>query len=92
MLDKDTFDTLTDTYPTASWALWSDDFPNNGCVEEDPTAVRDFLAASEQRARMNPSVVFVGLNPRENLLLPSRTSTGSGSRLGMEYTGKMIGG
>lgn len=68
-VDRETFDALAD-YATASWALWSDSFPDNGCVEEDPAAVGDFLAAPEQRERMNPSVVFVGLNPAGDIPAP----------------------
>ena len=68
-VDRETFDALAD-YTTASWALWSDSFPDKGCVEEDPAAVGDFLAAPEQRERMNPGVVFVGLNPSGDIPAP----------------------
>lgn len=67
IVDNDTFDTLADEWPTASWAIWSDDFPDEGCIEEDPTAVRNFLAAPEQRKRMQADVVFAGLNPSGEL-------------------------
>lgn len=80
-LDQETVDTLADKYPTASWAIWSDDFPDEECVEEDPAAVRDFLTAPEQRARMTPNVVFVGLNPSGELVAELSNFHGVGQKL-----------
>lgn len=66
-IDQERFDTLAE-YPTASWALWSDDFPDEGCIEDDPTAVREFLAG--QREQLRPDVVFLGLNASGELKAP----------------------
>lgn len=80
-VNREMFDTLADEYPTASWALWSDDFHEDRCLEENPDDVRDFLAAPEQRTRMTPSVVFVGLNLSGEILADLSNFHGLGQKM-----------
>lgn len=70
-MDVRTLETLKDQYPTSSWALWSPEFPDDGCVEEDSKQLFDFI--SERRDSLRPSVVLLSLNPSTHL--PSTTKT-----------------
>ncbi|WP_436909046.1 hypothetical protein [Halosimplex marinum] len=60
-VDLTTFDRLRTRYPGSSWALWSDSFPEVGCLEEDSDDLVAFLEAN--RDQLTPAVVFVSLNP-----------------------------
>jgi hypothetical protein len=42
-MDVSTLEELKDEYPTSSWALWSPDFPNDGCVEEDAAELFEYI-------------------------------------------------
>lgn len=50
-----------DRYGSASWAIWSDSFPDDGCIEEDPNALYTYIA--ERTQDLTPEVVFLSLNP-----------------------------
>lgn len=60
-VNRETLETLRDTYPASSWAIWSDSFPEEGCLEDDPEALVSFVESN--RERLTPSVVFCSLNP-----------------------------
>jgi hypothetical protein len=64
-MDVNTLATLKDEYPTSSWALWSSEFPNEGCIEEDPSALYEFI--KDNREQLRPSVVLLSLNPSTEL-------------------------
>ena len=64
-MDVSTLKTLKDEYPTSSWALWSSEFPDHGCVEEDPAKFFEFI--SDNRDRLRPSIVLLSLNPSTKL-------------------------
>jgi hypothetical protein len=64
-MDERTLATLRDEYPTSSWALWSADFPEEGCLEDDPEAFYRFI--TRNRERLRPSVVLLSLNPSTQL-------------------------
>ena len=51
---------LKDNHPTSSWAIWSQEFPKEGCVEEDASKFYDFIQQSREQLR--PSVVLLSLN------------------------------
>lgn len=60
-MDLETLQHLRSEYPGSSWALWSDDFPDDGCVEEDTDDLIEFIHAN--RNRLNDRVVLLSLNP-----------------------------
>jgi len=64
-MDVSTLEELKDEYPTSSWALWSPDFPNDGCVEEDAAELFEYI--KNNRTRLRPSVVLLSLNPSTKL-------------------------
>lgn len=64
-MDVGTLETLKDEYPTSSWALWSSNFPEDGCIEENPAELYDFI--KRNRDRLRPSVVLLSLNPSTHL-------------------------
>jgi hypothetical protein len=64
-MDIGTLATLKDEYPTSSWGLWSSNFPEEGCTEEEPAAFFDFI--KRNRDRLRPSVVLLSLNPSTKL-------------------------
>lgn len=64
-MDDSTLATLKDKYPTSSWALWSADFPDEGCIEEDPADFFEFI--KRNRERLRPSIVLLSLNPSTEL-------------------------
>lgn len=51
---------VQDSYPWASWAIWSDTFPEDGCVEEIPSKIADFFL--ERYGKLTPEVILLGLN------------------------------
>jgi hypothetical protein len=64
-MDVSTLETLKDDYPTSSWALWSSEFPNDGCAEESPAELFGFI--KQNQGRLRPSVVLLSLNPSTKL-------------------------
>lgn len=64
-MDVRTLETLKNQYPTSSWALWSPEFPDDGCVEEDSKQLFEFI--SERRDSLRPSIVLLSLNPSTHL-------------------------
>ena len=64
-MNVDTLERLKDEYPTSSWALWSSDFPEDGCIEETPAEFYEFIKSN--RDRLRPSVVLLSLNPSTEL-------------------------
>ena len=64
-MDVSTLERLKDEYPTSSWALWSSDFPEDGCVEEDPEQFYEFI--KRNRDQLRPSIVLLSLNPSTQL-------------------------
>ncbi|MFC7177903.1 hypothetical protein [Halosegnis marinus] len=64
-MEERTLERLKHEYPTASWALWSSSFPDDGCVEEDPTRLGDYI--SERRESLRPAIVLLSLNPSTHL-------------------------
>jgi hypothetical protein len=64
-MDVGTLETMKDEYPTSSWALWSTDFPADGCIEESPAEFYEFIKRNLDRLR--PSIVLLSLNPSTEL-------------------------
>jgi hypothetical protein len=64
-MDVSTLEVLKDEYPTSSWALWSSDFPEDGCLEEDPAEFYEFV--KRNRDQLRPSIVLLSLNPSTQL-------------------------
>ena len=64
-MDVSTLKTLKEEYPTSSWALWSSDFPKDGCIEEDSTEFYEFV--KRNRDQLRPSIVLLSLNPSTQL-------------------------
>ena len=64
-MDVSRLETLKDEYPTSSWALWSSDFPESGCLEENPAEFYEFV--KRNRNRLRPSIVLLSLNPSTQL-------------------------
>jgi hypothetical protein len=64
-MDASTLETLKDEYPTSSWALWSSNFPEDGCIEETPAEFYEFI--KRNRDRLRPSIVLLSLNPSSKL-------------------------
>lgn len=60
-MDLETLQYLRSEYPGSSWALWSDEFPDDGCIEEDTDDLIEFIHAN--RNRLNDRVVLLSLNP-----------------------------
>lgn len=56
---------LREQFPGSSWALWSEDYPDDGCIEHQPQQLVEFIESN--RSRLNPEVVFVSLNPSSDL-------------------------
>lgn len=64
-MDTGTLETLKDEYPTSSWALWSSDYPDDSCIEEEPTHLYEFIKRNQ--AQLRPSIVLLSLNPSTHL-------------------------
>jgi len=60
-----TVETLKDEFPTSSWALWSSDYPDDGCIEENPVEFFEFV--KQHRKQLRPSIVLLSLNPSTEL-------------------------
>ncbi|QLD84922.1 hypothetical protein HWV23_04040 [Natronomonas halophila] len=56
---------LREQFPGSSWALWSEEYPDEGCIEEQPDQLVEFIESN--RSQLNPEVVFVSLNPSSDL-------------------------
>lgn len=50
-MDRETIQQLRSEFPESSWALWSDDFPSEGCIEEDPDRLTEFFVEHHRRLR-----------------------------------------
>jgi hypothetical protein len=61
----DTLRQLREQFPGSSWALWSKAYPDEGCIEEQPDQLVEFIESN--RGQLNPEVVFVSLNPSSDL-------------------------
>jgi hypothetical protein len=42
-MNDSTLETLKHEYLTSSWALWSSDFLEDGCIEESPAEFYEFI-------------------------------------------------
>lgn len=57
-----------------SWAIWSEEFPKEGCIEEkvgkeqNQEAIYELI--KERKNKINPNVVLLGSNPSEGLKYP----------------------
>lgn len=61
-------DEIRDRDPTASWAIWSENFPDDHRIEDDPAVLNRFI--DDRRDRLDPRVVFLGTNPSGDLPPP----------------------
>ncbi len=63
MITDETLKKLKSQFNAASWAVWSENFPYEGCLElgEDPNSVYTFV--KEHREELNPNVILLALNP-----------------------------
>lgn len=52
---------LRSQFPGSSWAMWSDEFPDDGCPESDPQCWVEFVRS--HRTELTPGIVFLSLNP-----------------------------
>lgn len=64
-MDLSTLERLKNEYPTSSWALWSSDYPEDGCIEETPAQFYEFV--KRNRDQLRPSIVLLSLNPSTQL-------------------------
>ncbi len=60
-----TLEILREEYPTSSWALWSSEYPDDGCIEENPAEFYEFV--KQHRNQLRPSIVLLSLNPSSQL-------------------------
>lgn len=64
-MELPTLETLKCNYPTSSWAYWSQNFPDEGCIEEDSAEFYKFIQRNQKQLR--PSIVLLSLNPSTTL-------------------------
>lgn len=67
-MDNESVTTIAERYPWASWAIWDDSFPSDGCVEEHPERLVEFIG--EHAEMLTPDVVLMGLNRSDDLPAP----------------------
>lgn len=67
-MDLDRLKSIRDRYPTSSWAIWSPNYPESGCVEENPDAMYRFF--HQRIDKLTPNVVLLALNPSEGIPAP----------------------
>lgn len=67
-VDGETLTTIADRYPWASWAVWDETFPAEGCVEEHPEEL--FAFVQDRADSLTPDVVLLGLNRSGDLSAP----------------------
>lgn len=60
-MDPDTLATIRSEFQGTSWALWSDRFPKDGCIEEDVEQLSEFIRTNQKQ--LDGSVVLLSLNP-----------------------------
>lgn len=60
-ISRETLERTKTEFVGSSWALWSDRFPNEGCLEENSERLAKFIEA--RRQHLSPDVVFLSLNP-----------------------------
>jgi hypothetical protein len=68
MIDRTTVEQLRDDYPWASFAVWSEDFPDEGCVEDTPSEIAPFIV--DHHEQLTSDVVLLGLNRSNDLPAP----------------------
>jgi len=59
---------VADQYPWASWAVWDETFPDDGCVEQKPEQLVSFVR--KRADDLTPDVVLIGLNRADDLPAP----------------------
>jgi hypothetical protein len=59
MITTDKINTLAN-FPSASWAVWSDDFGRADCIEATPDNIYEFILG--KAVSLKDSIVFLGLN------------------------------
>jgi hypothetical protein len=67
-MNSETISTIAERYPWASWAIWDEGFPNDGCIEEHPEQVVKFVRGKAEE--LTPDVVLMGLNRSGDLPAP----------------------
>lgn len=67
MINIEQLDKLKD-YETASWAIWSEEFPGKGCIERRPKKLHNFI--KDHINDLNPGVILLSLNPSGVLCSP----------------------
>lgn len=71
MVTFDTIQKLRVGFETSSWAIWSEDYPEDGCAEDrvwkgtNSEAIYDMII--ENIEELNPSVILMGVNPSGTL-------------------------
>lgn len=68
-ISKDKLKELKEKHPTSSWAIWSEGFPEEGCIEEGIESDKDIIYnfIKRNRKNLNPSVVLLSLNPSQEI-------------------------
>lgn len=64
-MEKSLLRQLRNQHPTSSWALWSEDFPEEGCADENPSELFDYIY--DRREDLRPSIVLLSLNPSTSM-------------------------
>ena len=64
-VEKSLLRQLRNQHPTSSWALWSEDFPEEGCAEENPSELFDYI--HDRQEDLRPSIVLLSLNPSTSM-------------------------
>lgn len=67
-MNSETLTTIAERYPWASWAVWDQTFPNDGCLEERPEQLEAFI--HEHTGVLTPEVILMGLNRSDDLPTP----------------------
>jgi hypothetical protein len=68
MINQQAITTIQEQYPWTSWALWDAEFPDDGCIEQTPSKVADFI--HERSDQLTADVVLTGLNRSADLEAP----------------------
>ncbi|QLD90351.1 hypothetical protein HWV07_15430 [Natronomonas salina] len=67
-MNIETVRTIADRYPWASWAVWDDAFPEDGCIESDPERLVKFVSGNVDD--LTSDIVLMGLNRSDDLPAP----------------------
>jgi hypothetical protein len=62
-MDGQTVDQLATDHPYSSWAIWTEQFPDEGCVEETPERLIEFIESNVDQ--LVGSVVLLSLEPSD---------------------------